>query len=189
VEPRYDPTVVKTTTLSRAKPEEVNLASLLKEDWASKLPDSDVFPSALDYHEAYKSGRLTPTAVVQTILPLIRRDLAERPELTAAFLQTNVELVLKAAEASTKRYREGKPLSPLDGVPVAVKDEVDLTGYRKTLGSKLNLTNKDDVTSFCVQKWIDAGAVVVGRQLHTPVKRGSGLTVQRRQDEHARARP
>lgn len=139
------------------------MACLLDEDWTSKVPDSKVFPSALDYHESYKSGRLTPTAVVEAIIPLIRRDLAERHELSAAFLETNVELVLKAAQASTKRYREGKPLSPLDGVPVAVKDEVDLTGYKKTLGSKLDLTSKDDVSSFCVQKWIDAGAVIVGR--------------------------
>jgi len=168
IEPRYDPTVIKTNRSSGTISKELDLPSLLAEDWPSKLPDSKVFPSALDYHSAYKSGQVTPTAVAETILPFIRRDVAKRHELSTAFIETKVELVLKAAEESTQRYREGRPLSPLDGVPVAVKDEVDLTGYGKSLGSRINLTNKDDATSFCVQKWIDAGAVIVGRLTSLP---------------------
>ena len=44
-----------------------------------------------------------------------------------------------------------------------MKDELDITGYRRCLGSKLDLTRKDDATSYCVQRWLDAGAIIVGK--------------------------
>ena len=96
-------------------------------------------------------------------MPLIRRDVKETTSHSVAFLDTKVELVRKAAEGSTARWKAGKPLSPLDGVPMAVKDEADLTGYKKCSGSKLDFTHKDDVTSYCVQLWLDAGAICVGK--------------------------
>ena len=96
-------------------------------------------------------------------MPLLRRDVEAPTHHSVAFLDTKVALVRKAVEESTARYRAGKPLSPLDGVPMAVKDEADLTGYTKCSGSKLDFTNKDDATSFCVQAWLDAGAVCLGK--------------------------
>ena len=96
-------------------------------------------------------------------MPLIRRDVERATKHSIAFLDTKVELVRKAAEESTKRYQAGKPLSPLDGVPMAVKDEADLTGYKKCSGSKLDFTHKEDATSYCVQLWLEAGAVCVGK--------------------------
>jgi Asp-tRNA(Asn)/Glu-tRNA(Gln) amidotransferase A subunit family amidase len=71
--------------------------------------------------------------------------------------------VQKAAEASTARYGAGKPLGVLDGVPIAVKDEVDVEGYKKCYGSKKDFTTKFDQTSWCVAKWEEQGAVLVGK--------------------------
>lgn len=42
-------------------------------------------------------------------------------------------------------------------------DEVDLQGHPKSLGSSKDFTSSKDVTSWCVQKWIEAGAVIVGK--------------------------
>lgn len=134
---------------------------MLDEDFTARLPRSKIYASALDYHEAYKAGRLNPNTVVENLFPLIRRDVRDESEHSLAFLETRVDLVREAAEASRQRYRDGKPLSPLDGVPVAVKDEVDLAGYRKTFGSGVDFTS-EAVTSFCVQKLMDAGAIVIG---------------------------
>ena len=67
-----------------------------------------------DYHSAYESGRLTPTAVAKALLALV-------PKHKAAFLDVRKDKVLAAAEASTQRYKDGKPRSMLDGVPVSVK--------------------------------------------------------------------
>ena len=154
LETRYDPTVIPTATV-----EDANSNSLRLEDLASIGP----YHSISDYNAAYISGALTPTAVVEALLPLILRDAAEPSVHSVAFLQTKVELVKKAAEESTARYKAGKPLSVLDGVPIAIKDEVDLKDYNKTLGSNMDFTNPANVTPWCVQKWIDAGAVMLGK--------------------------
>jgi Asp-tRNA(Asn)/Glu-tRNA(Gln) amidotransferase A subunit family amidase len=106
---------------------------------------------------------LTPLEVAETLLPLIRRDTTPPGKHSTAFLESYVDAVLAAAQASTERYKNGKPLGPLDGVPIAVKDEVLVKGYKRTLASKLDFKKGIDETSWCVRKWEEAGAIVVGK--------------------------
>ncbi|KAI7466836.1 hypothetical protein KC357_g7277 [Hortaea werneckii] len=176
VDPRYEPTVIKNPSSESGPPRradgrvEGDANLLLEEDWTLRRPQRSPYLSALDYHEAYKSGKLTPTTVLEKLLPLITRetspDGSQRPvsHHATAFLQTREDLARKAAEASTARYASGKPLSPLDGVPTAVKDEEDVGGYKKHLGSKIDFTSREDATSYCVARWLeDGGAVMVGK--------------------------
>lgn len=73
---------------------------------------------------------------------------------STAWLEVKVDLIRRAAEASTKRYRDGQPLRVPDGISVTVKDEVDLAGCNRSLGSKRDFTNTDrDATSWAVRKW------------------------------------
>lgn len=162
VDPRYEPTVIRASKDSRPDGR-THLKALLDEDLGFDRPSTGVYPSILDYHEAYRSGKLTPTAVAEALLPLIRRDVKSPTKHSTSFLETRDDIVLKAAEESTQRYKNGSFLSPLDGVPVAVKDEEDLAGYEKCLGTKLDFRRKDNATSYCVQQWLDAGAVLMGK--------------------------
>src|SRR5690606_16636646 len=41
----------------------------------------------------------------------------------------------RAAEASAARWRAGSPLSPIDGVPITIKDNIPVAGIRSTWGS------------------------------------------------------
>lgn len=116
-----------------------------------------------DYHKAYVAGELTPIDVVEYLLPLIKRDGKNVSKYAVAYLDVQPEIVRKAAEASTERYKAGKPLSVLDGVPIAVKDEVNLKGHSRCLGSKIDLTDKRDITDWCVSRWQEAGAVILGK--------------------------
>ncbi|PGH11975.1 hypothetical protein AJ79_04562 [Helicocarpus griseus UAMH5409] len=153
--PRYDPTVTPipdpTTATQSSLPSP-----------AQRREDGGYYTSA-DYHALYLLGELTPTAVVEALLPLIRRDAKPAGEHSIAFLESKIDIIRAAAAASTERYKNGKPLGPLDGVPVAVKDEADLAGYKRTLGSRLDFTAKTNQTSWCVKKWEEAGAVVIGK--------------------------
>ena len=65
--------------------------------------------------------------------------------------------------ASLTRPRTHPPTLPQDGVPIAVKDEADLTGYRKSLGSRLDYTDPADATSVYVARLQAAGAVCLGK--------------------------
>lgn len=44
-----------------------------------------------------------------------------------------------------------------------VKDEVHLEGYERTLGSKLDFKGGLEGSSWCVRKWEEAGAIVIGK--------------------------
>ena len=154
-EPRYDPTVY---------PVESESAVIESLPAPTKRRDSEGgYYTSADYHALYKSGELTPTAVVEALLPLIRRDTSPPGEHSVAFIESKVDIIRAAAAASTERYKNGKPLGPLDGVPIAVKDEVDIQGYKRTLGTKMDWTGKLNQTSWCVKKWEEAGAVIIGK--------------------------
>jgi Asp-tRNA(Asn)/Glu-tRNA(Gln) amidotransferase A subunit family amidase len=123
---------------------------------------SDYYTSA-DFHALYKSGKITPSDVVEGLLPLIQRDTNPPGRFSVGFISSKTDLIRAAAKASTERYKEGKPLSALDGVPLAIKDEVHLSGYTRTLGSRLDRSDKGDRTAWCVQKWQEAGAIIIGK--------------------------
>ncbi len=122
-------------------------------------PNPNRHHSVADYHYLYSRGKLTPTAVAQALLKLINGS----EEHKVAFITIKEDKVLAAAEASTQRWQAGKARSALDGVPVAVKDEVDLYGYEKSLGSRDDFTRQGGGTSWCVRKWEEAGAVIIGK--------------------------
>ena len=77
-------------------------------------------------------GGLDPVEVAEFFLDRIERDRAN-----PSFILVTRERALKEAAASRKRHREGRPAGPLDGVPVAWKDLVDMAGERTTAGSAL----------------------------------------------------
>lgn len=154
---RYDPTVYPT----RGADSDTSSSPLPA---PSRRPDAERgYYTSGDYHALYKSGTLTPLQVVEALLPLIRRDAEPPGKHSIAFLDSKVDIIRAEAEASTARYQKGMPLGPLDGVPVGVKDEVDLEGYKRTLGTKLDFTSKSGETSWCVKKWQEAGAIVIGK--------------------------
>ncbi|TDZ33900.1 Fatty acid amide hydrolase [Colletotrichum spinosum] len=162
VEPRYDPTVLPFPMDEAKDP-----AVLHRESAVTSKPRPFKYYSVSDYHEMYLSGEVTPLAVARAILPMIRRDTAPQGEHSIAWFDTKVTQVLAAAEASTKRYKEGRSLGPLDGVPTAVKDEYEIDGYRTCLGSRNDYTTEAEpgksINSWCVKKLQDAGAVILGK--------------------------
>jgi Amidase len=154
--PRYDPTVIPVLDDGESsKPLELPAPAKRRD------VDGGFYTSA-DYHTRYLSGELTPLAVIDALLPLIAREPSLGPH-GVAFLESKVDIIRAAAEASTERYKNGRSLGPVDGVPVAVKDEAHVKGYKRTLGSKLDFKGPVDDTSWCVKKLEEAGAIVVGK--------------------------
>lgn len=157
-EPRHDPTVVPRTESGQSKPFSISDV----QPPAGRRNDSSYYTCA-DYHELFKSGKLTPTDVVESLLPLISHESSPPGEHAVAFLESKADIIRSSAAASTKRYAMGKPLSVLDGVPMAIKDEADLAGYSRTLASKVDFTNPANKTAWCVAKWEEAGGIIIGK--------------------------
>lgn len=174
MEPRFNPCVIRVdgdvhdteeNDLAKKYTTTEILEHLIKASPAQqpKQPGAS-FTSISDYHAAYQSGRLTPTDVVEALLPLIRRNISNRNVHSTAFIDSKVDLVRKAAEESTQRWKEGQPLGVLDGVPFAVKDEMDVKGYKTYYGTTKDFTQGGaKETSFCVRKLEEVGAVCVGK--------------------------
>ena len=158
-DPRYDPTVIPAGGSAQDSPPLLT-SSFVELDAVDPRPASvDRHYSIADYHDAFKSGTLTPIAVAKAIVAQI----SSSSKYSSVFLDIRKQELLAAAEASTQRWKEGKQRGLLDGVPVAVKDEVDLSGCKTRFGSVNDFSRADDATSWCVHQWELAGAVVLGK--------------------------
>jgi hypothetical protein len=169
-EPRFDPTVVPLHHYHHQHDEALSPApaDVDAEPLKSKpnLPASGYY-SVTDYHALYLANEISPVAVAKVLLPLIRRDTTPPGEHSVAWFETRVEDVLAAARASARRYREGRPRGILDGVPVAVKDDYEIQGYKTSLGSRNDYTcvpkDGESTTNWCVRQLEEAGAVILGK--------------------------
>ncbi|KAK4038219.1 fatty acid amide hydrolase [Parachaetomium inaequale] len=165
-EPWFEPQVVPLPLeSSKANGDSTTAAAEDENPAPSAAYPKAKYYSVADYRKLYLSGTLTPTDVAEALLPLIRRDIPNPTEHSTAFFETRVDKVLAAAKESTQRYKEGRSLGPLDGVPTAVKDEYDVEGYRTCLGSRNTYfsPDHDHGTTWCVQKLEAAGAINLGK--------------------------
>ena len=120
------------------------------------------FATVHDYAKAYREGKTTPDEVAHKVLEAIEASNAADPPLRA-IIAVEREEVLKQAHASTERLKSAQPLSAFDGVPVAVKDEVDMVPYPTTVGTAFlgSSPAKEDAT--VVARMRAAGALLIGK--------------------------
>ncbi|KAH9310157.1 hypothetical protein KI387_038068, partial [Taxus chinensis] len=88
-----------------------------------------------DFSRAYLSGVVTPTEVAEQFLSVLEQSITQSPGMFI-FISYNSGDILKQAAESTSRYKRGEPLSVLDGVPIAVKDEIDCLPYPTTRATR-----------------------------------------------------
>lgn len=118
--------------------------------------------SARRIGRAYRQGETTPLALVERALGVLAELDRGQPPLRA-FISLHPDDVLSAALASTRRFKEGRPLGPLDGVPVAVKDEYDVLGYRTTSGTLFLGRHPAAQDALAVARLRSQGAVIFGK--------------------------
>ena len=105
----------------------------------------------------YRSGESDPVHVTEAYLTSISKKNAK----LNAFLNITSEDALQAASASINRWRSGSALSPIDGVPIAIKDNIDLCGFETTNGCKFGPIARQD--AYVVQRLKAAGAIILGK--------------------------
>ncbi len=120
------------------------------------------FESAADLVHAYRSGQTTPLEVAERVLSLSERLDQQDPAMRIFIAQKREDLLAQGREA-TERYRHGAPLGPLDGVPVAVKDELDQVAYPTTVGTRFLGKEAAQQDAECVARLRAAGAMLIGK--------------------------
>ncbi|KAF0895823.1 hypothetical protein E2562_016556 [Oryza meyeriana var. granulata] len=116
-----------------------------------------------DFTNAYHSGEITPVMVARRFQAAVKE--CSGPDLNMGlFISCNPEDIIRQAEESTFRYQQGAPLSAMDGVLVAVKDEIDCLPYPTTGGTRWLQRMRPCVVDAAVVAQLRAcGAVLAGK--------------------------
>ncbi|MGB8631680.1 MAG: amidase [Xanthobacteraceae bacterium] len=112
---------------------------------------------------AFASGTMTPRQFLERSLALLE---SLEPRI-GAFVCTNVAAARKAAESATERWRAGRPLSPIDGMPVGIKDVVETYDLPTEMGSPLFSGWRSEKDAASVRALREAGAVILGKTVTT----------------------
>jgi Asp-tRNA(Asn)/Glu-tRNA(Gln) amidotransferase A subunit family amidase len=84
-----------------------------------------------------------------------------------AFVTLNLTAARTAADASTERWRAGKPLSPIDGMPIGIKDIIETMDMPTENGSPLFAGFRSERDAASVAALREAGALIVGKTVTT----------------------
>ena len=139
--------------------------SVPRDEWPGPLAQHGPgfhFATVHDYARAYREGKTTPDEVAHKVLEAIEASNAADPPLRA-IIAVEREDVLRQARAATERIKDGHPLSVYDGVPVAVKDEVDMVPYPTTVGTAFLGKSPAEEDATVVARMRAADALLIGK--------------------------
>lgn len=130
-----------------------------------------LFMSATATRALIRDRRLSAAEYLDVVLRAVAR---EQPRLNA-FVTMTVDDARAAAKQADQAQASGKPLGPLHGVPISIKDTLDVGGVVTKRGTAIladNIAARDNVL---VQRLKTAGAIVIGKT-STPEFAIKGLT-------------
>ena len=118
-----------------------------------------VWATVAELSKAFGARTLSPVDAVEALLERIRR----RDPALHAFIAVYPAEARLAAEGADRAIRSGHCMGPLHGVPIALKDLVDLEGRVTTGGSKVWADRVSPVTATLAERLIAAGMIVLGK--------------------------
>ena len=112
---------------------------------------------------AFGSGSDTPRDYLERCLDAI----ATQEPSVRAYVMLDANRARATADAATQRYKEGKPLSPVDGMPVAVKDMIETIDFPTQMNNPIfkDWSSRRDAAGVCALR--AAGAVILGKTVTT----------------------
>ncbi|XP_044329870.1 fatty acid amide hydrolase isoform X1 [Triticum aestivum] len=116
-----------------------------------------------DFAYAYRSGITTPSAVAELVIAGVEEWNNKKPPMPMLIFFKADDL-RKQADASTKRFEKGSPISVLDGIFFAVKDDIDCLPYPSksatTFFDEIRPVEKDAVAVSRLRK---CGVIFIGK--------------------------
>jgi Asp-tRNA(Asn)/Glu-tRNA(Gln) amidotransferase A subunit family amidase len=128
----------------------------------SEQPRPMVLPRIRDFAERYQSGSLSPETVAERVLQ--GHEAMERgAHPLRGMVAIDAANVREQARQSALRWKRGEQKSILDGVPVAVKDEVDCLPYATTGGTTFLGKEPAKADATVVARLREKGALLIGK--------------------------
>ncbi|HXO20420.1 MAG TPA: Asp-tRNA(Asn)/Glu-tRNA(Gln) amidotransferase subunit GatA [Thermoanaerobaculia bacterium] len=116
----------------------------------------------LSAEETARRVRSREISAVEVAEAALARTAAVEP-LIAAYLAVYDERARERAAEIDRRIAAGEDVGPLAGVPVALKDNLNVTGFAATCGSRILRGYLAPYTATAVARLLTAGAVILGR--------------------------
>ena len=110
-------------------------------------------------HQQLTEGELTATALTEAVLARLQAV----EDRVHAYITRTPELALEQAAVADDAFARGEIRSPLQGIPLALKDNLCTTGVRTTCASHILETFVPPYDATVVQRLREAGAVFVGK--------------------------
>ena len=106
-----------------------------------------------------RAGTLTATELLEDVLERASRTEAE----LHAYLTLDAGRARTAASQADERFRAGAPLGPLDGIPIALKDNLCTRGVETTCSSQILAGYHPPYDATVVRRLKSGGAVITGK--------------------------
>src|SRR6266404_5531003 len=119
--------------------------------------------SYLAHASQFKSGAESPRDFLEACLA----NLNTWEPKVGAFVNLSTESARQAADRATARWRAGAPLSPIDGMPIGIKDIIETADMPTEMGSPLFAGWRSQKDAASVSALRSAGAVIVGKTVTT----------------------
>jgi Asp-tRNA(Asn)/Glu-tRNA(Gln) amidotransferase A subunit family amidase len=111
----------------------------------------------------FPNGKDSPRAFLERCIATLD---AWEPKI-GAFVTLNLAAARGAADRSTERWRASKPFSPIDGMPIGIKDIIETIDMATENGSPLFAGFRSERDSASVAALREAGALIVGKTVTT----------------------
>jgi aspartyl-tRNA(Asn)/glutamyl-tRNA(Gln) amidotransferase subunit A len=108
---------------------------------------------------AIAAKKLSPVDLTKALLDRVEKL---DPKLNV-FIRVDGEAALQSAKAAEAEAMSGRLRGPLHGVPVGIKDIIDVAGLPTTCHSKVRADHMATADAVCVEKLRGAGAIVLGK--------------------------
>ncbi len=117
------------------------------------------FRSATELARLLRARKVSASGLLEQCLD----QYAKHNDALNAVIVTNIDRAKKAAAASDRRLKKGKPIGPFDGVPMTAKESFDWTGTPSTWGDPRFRDNIASADAVAITRLTDAGAVIYGK--------------------------
>ncbi len=115
--------------------------------------------TASELAELLRSKEVSSREITESVFQRID----EKEKELNCFITLTRETALKQADAADRRLRKGDHVSPLTGIPVAIKDNLCTSGIRTTCGSDILNNFVPSYNATAVEKILQSGGVLIGK--------------------------
>jgi Asp-tRNA(Asn)/Glu-tRNA(Gln) amidotransferase A subunit family amidase len=142
------------------------------------LSDLETFAEA---RRRFQAGTLTPRDYLERCIAAIE---AKDPTIKA-MVYTDFARARTLADEATQRYKDHRSLSPIDGLPVGVKDIIDVSGMPTQMNNDIYKGYYPKSNAACIEAILSGGGIPIGKTVTTEFAIGrSGQTVNPHNTRH-----